>query len=89
MLRIPCPFCGERDYTEFAFWGDARFPRPANPQELSDNEWTERLFHRDNPAGQYLEYWHHALGCRGWFIIQRDTRTHLISPVCRGGEDRA
>jgi sarcosine oxidase delta subunit len=23
MLRIPCPLCGERDYTEFHYGGDA------------------------------------------------------------------
>ena len=27
MLRITCPFCGERDYTEFRYGGDASLIR--------------------------------------------------------------
>ena len=30
MLRIPCPHCGERDYTEFRYGGDATKVRPAH-----------------------------------------------------------
>ena len=30
MLRITCPCCGERDYTEFRYGGDASKPRPAH-----------------------------------------------------------
>ena len=28
MLRITCPWCGERDYTEFRYGGDAEKERP-------------------------------------------------------------
>ena len=29
MLRIPCPFCGTRDHTEFSYEGDATVVYPA------------------------------------------------------------
>ena len=27
-MRIPCPFCGDRDASEFAYLGDATVTRP-------------------------------------------------------------
>ena len=27
-MRIPCPFCGERDVHEFTYLGDATLERP-------------------------------------------------------------
>ncbi len=27
-MRLPCPFCGERDLIEFAYHGDASLVRP-------------------------------------------------------------
>jgi methylglutamate dehydrogenase subunit B len=27
-MRIPCPFCGDRDSSEFAYLGDATLTRP-------------------------------------------------------------
>lgn len=78
MLRIPCPFCGERDHTEFRYGGDASRPRPRDPSALDDKAWAEVLFLRDNPAGEHLEYWHHELGCRQWFRLVRDTRSHQV-----------
>src|SRR6266571_4694180 len=33
MLRITCPVCGERDYTEFRYGGDATKQRPAHANE--------------------------------------------------------
>ncbi len=32
MLKIPCPNCGERHYTEFRYGGDASKRRPAHGQ---------------------------------------------------------
>ena len=41
MFLIPCPFCGERDMSEFACGGEAHITRPKNSQDMSDAEWAE------------------------------------------------
>jgi sarcosine oxidase subunit delta len=79
MLRIPCPFCGPRDESEFAFGGQAHVERP--PLACSDAEWTDYLFVRDNPLGAHAERWRHARGCGQWFNVRRHTLTHEILAV--------
>lgn len=76
MLSIPCPWCGHRDETEFAYGGEADLRRP--PQSASDAEWTDYLFMRANTKGAHRERWHHAFGCRRWFVVVRDTTTNRI-----------
>ena len=49
MLLIECPWCGERDETEFSCTGEAHITRPLKPEELSDEEWADYLFMRRNP----------------------------------------
>jgi sarcosine oxidase, subunit delta len=80
-VLIPCPNCGPRDEDEFSYGGDATRPRPADPERLSDAEWTEWLFFRENPRGSHLEYWVHRHGCRRWFRLRRDTLTHDVLEV--------
>ena len=43
MFLINCPFCGERDQSEFSSGGEAHIVRPKQPTELSDDEWAEYL----------------------------------------------
>ena len=86
MLRIPCPWCGVRDETEFHYGGQAHIARPERPDELSDAEWADYLFMRDNPKGEFAERWVHAAGCRRWFNVQRHTVTHEIVAVYRIGD---
>lgn len=81
MLRIPCPFCGDRDESEFAFGGQAHLVRPEPAHEASDREWAEYLFFRDNPKGVHFERWQHNYGCRQWFNVARDTVSHEIVAV--------
>jgi sarcosine oxidase subunit delta len=81
MLRIDCPWCGERDQTEFNFGGEAHLERPASPEQCSDKEWAEYLFYRDNPKGLHRERWVHLWGCRQWFNVVRDTVSHEILRV--------
>ena len=38
MFIINCPYCGERDQTEFSCGGEAHIERPKQPTELSDDE---------------------------------------------------
>lgn len=77
MLRIPCPFCGERDHHEFAYGGDASVTRPAR-DDTSLEAWYRYVFLRPNPKGRHREYWQHVTGCRAWLIVERDTATHEI-----------
>ena len=86
MLRIPCPWCGLRDETEFHYGGQAHVARPEHPEKLSDAAWADYLFMRDNPKGEFAERWMHAAGCRRWFNVRRHTVTHRIIAVYRLGE---
>ncbi len=89
MLRIPCPWCGERDQTEFQFGGQSHIARPENPAEASDAQWADYLFYRENPKGIHYERWVHSFGCRQWFNLARDTVTHEISEAYKMGEQPA
>ena len=48
MFLINCPYCGERDQSEFSAGGEAHIVRPKQPTELSDDQWAEYLFMRKN-----------------------------------------
>jgi heterotetrameric sarcosine oxidase delta subunit len=78
MLQIRCPWCGEREYTEFSYGADADVRHPADPQAMSDAEWTRLFYFRDNPKGPHAELWQHIGGCRAWFKVLRDTVSHRI-----------
>jgi heterotetrameric sarcosine oxidase delta subunit len=89
MLLIACPYCGERDETEFHYGGEAHVPYPQDPEALSDAEWAEYLFVRANPKGPFAERWSHAAGCRRWFNVLRNTATHEILAVAELGRTQA
>lgn len=74
-MRICCPFCGERDLTEFTYLGDAKVQRPTTD---ADDAFHAAVYLRDNPAGRHEELWYHGYGCRSWLRVTRDTRTHEI-----------
>jgi sarcosine oxidase subunit delta len=61
-------------------------PYPSDPTALSDREWAEYLFVRDNTRGIFLERWCHSAGCRRWFNAVRDTVTHQFLAVYRPNE---
>ena len=86
MLRIPCPFCGLRDETEFTYGGDASVHRPAMDDE-NMQAWLDYVFYRDNPRGAHEEYWHHVQGCRQWLVVRRNTATHVIDS-CQAARER-
>lgn len=77
MLRIPCPFCGPRDHTEFSYIGDASVEIPA--LDASEEAWFEAVFLRENPRGPLREMWQHVQGCRCFLVVERDTLTHEIT----------
>ncbi len=81
MLLIACPYCGEREESEFRCGGQGHIARPAEPEAQSDDDWAQYLYYRDNPKGVQLERWHHVQGCRQWFNVARHTVTHEILAV--------
>ena len=88
MQLIPCPWCGPREEAEYHYGGQAHVAHPDNPQGLTDEEWAQYVFFRDNPKGPFAERWMHSAGCRRWFNAVRDTATHRLLAVYRPGEPR-
>jgi sarcosine oxidase, subunit delta len=86
MLLIKCPYCGERPELEFSYGGQAHLARPANPSELSDQDWAEYLYMRRNRKGVHAERWRHLQGCARFFNALRDTTTDQILATYRVGE---
>jgi sarcosine oxidase subunit delta len=70
-LRVNCPFCGERSFTEFSFGGELR--EASSPDTATD---FARVYLHENAAGLQLERWYHVAGCRRWVTLSRDTRTN-------------
>ena len=77
-MRIPCPYCGPRDVSEFAYLGDAGPVRPDPAGPDAAQAFHDYVYLRDNPAGLHAELWYHASGCRSWLTVRRDTRSHAI-----------
>ncbi len=79
MIRIRCPFCGERDHSEFSYGGDGSIDYPALDAPVDD--WVEAVYQRENIRGVQTETWQHTSGCRQWLLVERDTMTHEIHSV--------
>jgi sarcosine oxidase, subunit delta len=88
MLLIACPWCGERDETEFHCGGEAHIARPGKSNSLSDDQWADYLFMRSNPKGLHFERWRHVHGCGRWFNAARDTVSDRILHVYPMGAPR-
>ncbi|MEM6387223.1 MAG: sarcosine oxidase subunit delta [Pseudomonadota bacterium] len=85
-MRLRCPHCGERDLREFTYKGDAvALSRPVEGGDAQD--WDDYLHNRDNPAGLTRELWYHN-PCGTWFVVERDTVTHLIKRTLTLAEAR-
>lgn len=76
MLRIACPWCGERDEIEFRYRGDATRRRPVAGASLAP--FLSYVYERDNPCGWHTEWWLHVAGCGQLLKIVRHTMTHAI-----------
>lgn len=77
-LRIECPNCGSRPYTEFICDGEVKRPREGDDPHADD---FERVWMRDNAAGLQTERWFHSAGCRRWLTVERDTVTNDVRRV--------
>ncbi|HTX04477.1 MAG TPA: sarcosine oxidase subunit delta [Steroidobacteraceae bacterium] len=93
MLRIPCPWCGERDEIEFRYRGDATCRRPRADAPLE--AFIAYAYERANPCGWHSEWWLHVGGCGQLLKVLRHTMSHEIrfvgapgdEPPSAGGED--
>ena len=72
---IPCPNCGPRSVYEFVFGGEYH-ARPS--VEGSPEEWTRYLYLKANSDADQTEWWNHRMGCRLWFLAERNTSTNLV-----------
>ncbi len=83
MLLIPCPHCGARAEIEFNYGVEADIVRPPDAAReddgLDDRQWADYLFMRGNTLGPFRELWVHTQGCRRWFVLERDTRSHQFT----------
>ncbi|MBM3573981.1 MAG: sarcosine oxidase subunit delta [Alphaproteobacteria bacterium] len=87
MLLIDCPYCGPRDQREFNYGADAQIKRPADPAAVTDQEWHDYIYIRQNPRGPHVELWHHNAGCRRWIKVRRDMVTHEMLGSARMDQD--
>jgi heterotetrameric sarcosine oxidase delta subunit len=72
-IEIPCSWCGPRPFTEFSFGGEWRELEAPDPEADF-----ARVYLPENPEGWQRERWFHAMGCRTWTSVTRDTRTNAI-----------
>lgn len=89
MLLIHCPYCKtDLPELEFANAGEAHLVRPEDMSGMSDADFADYFFIRDNPKGVNLERWRHAHGCGRFFNAVRDTVTDKFLRVYPAGEPR-
>ncbi|MDL2399321.1 sarcosine oxidase subunit delta [Rhizobium mayense] len=89
MLLIYCPYCEEeRSELEFRNAGDAHIARPENIAGISDEEFEEYFFLRDNPKGLIFERWRHIHGCGRFFNAARDTVSDRFYRTYKAGEPK-
>jgi len=86
MFLIKCPYCGERDQSEFSYGGEAHIARPTESANLNDDAWAQYVFVRSNTKGVFAERWVHTAGCRKWFNAIRNTATDQFLAFYKVGE---
>jgi sarcosine oxidase subunit delta len=72
MQIFPCPFCGERNETEFHFAGELGKVRPDTTAPISDRDWSSYLYTQRNEKGPVREVWMHVT-CAELFVLERDS----------------
>jgi len=89
MLLIYCPYCEEeRSELEFRHGGDAHIARPTNMADITDEEFQEFFFLRENPKGLIFERWRHIHGCGRFFNAARDTVSDKFVMSYKAGEPK-
>ena len=77
MQLFPCPFCGERDETEFRYLGEAGRERPQGGRGVAEADWTAYLYWQKTEKGRLSEIWRH-LPCGELFLMERDNVNHIV-----------
>jgi sarcosine oxidase subunit delta len=77
MILIPCPHCGRRNSSEFAYIGELR-PRPEPDADGQPGEWRRYLYEKRNPAGWTTEQWLHSSGCGKFLVAVRHTVSNEV-----------
>ena len=72
MQIFPCPFCGDRNETEFHFAGELGKVRPDTTGDISATDWSTYLFTQRNEKGAVHEVWMHT-PCAELFVLERDS----------------
>jgi heterotetrameric sarcosine oxidase delta subunit len=80
-LRITCPNCGSRPFTEFWCGGEMGDASPAPGAPIDPEAEFARIWYRRNIDGLQTERWFHHAGCRRWLTARRDTRSNVIHGV--------
>jgi sarcosine oxidase subunit delta len=76
VVVIPCPHCGPRNVSEFAYKGEAK-DRP-DPLTATRAAWREYLYVHENPAGWTSETWFHRAGCQTFIRVERHTVSNVV-----------
>jgi heterotetrameric sarcosine oxidase delta subunit len=79
-MIITCPYCGQRDSSEFVYQGEGGRTRP-DQASTDQAAWNIYVYDRVNAAGDSNEIWQHSGGCRAHLSVLRNTLTHKISSV--------
>ncbi len=77
-MIINCPHCGQRYVSEFSYEGDATIERPNADNQTNQQAWFDYVYARKNEFEKHHELWHHVAGCRQYFVVIRNLRTHEI-----------
>jgi heterotetrameric sarcosine oxidase delta subunit len=85
VIRIPCPYCGPRNSTEFRHVGEAR--RRPDVASADRTEWRRYLYVHDNPLGWVRETWFHGSGCRRFLDVERHTGSNEVRWARPAGAD--
>jgi len=80
-MFISCPFCGDREISEFICRGSALPKRPDALDGGAISQYHDYYYLKSNPAGLVQEHWYHGAGCRTWLNVRRDTRSHEVLEV--------
>ena len=79
-MRIPCPYCGSRDLSEFAYHGDARPKRPDPSAENASELYLRiRLSCGKTRPGRSRSSGTTRADAARWLTVTRDTRTHAVA----------
>lgn len=89
MFLIKCPYCQEeRAELEFRAAGEAHIARPSNISEITDQEFADYFFLRDNHKGIIFERWRHIHGCGRFFNAVRHTVSDRFLLTYKAGEPK-